>query len=433
MSNRFHYDGDLQIDLMSYRQDCAILDTSMLSLESMCRLQDSLESVENMPEVMLDMVKVSVESFLSMGRIGATKKVMPSLESFSREHIDPEYISNEAIGEGIKNIFTSIIKAIRSAFSWMGGMIKRIFKRNKSRDEKIEKLEEKAEQVKEEIKQMSSEEKASAPSPRDSDGWMKKVELTNPSVLKNIVTSRGLMDKTHLDRLTTEMIRVFKFQEEQNRKAMQVMNSYTPENNGMNPPFPKATDSDILKALGNVGDAQVFASEEYGNGVHVVMVIPRVSQETENKRAVAKAAVKWANELQIRRLTVRQGIDYEKYKVLENDLANPDKLIETAKFMSKMLNNFADKLESFQQGKERFMKNFEERLRKEGTSLFSSSEKKTLRDELLYWLNYFKKTMDEPAMSVYGMCDGIVGSYVNIAAYVMHYNHTNGNKVELSE
>ncbi|HEX9137646.1 MAG TPA: hypothetical protein VF905_11985, partial [Nitrospirota bacterium] len=433
MNQALQYKDDLELDLQSYQNDSDRVDTAIQGMESIMQTRDILtDENTTLDATSLRLAEQSVECFLKLSRIGSpSNRIIPSNESFGRNY-DITQATLESIGEGIKNVFLSIINAIRKAFDWMWGLIKRLFGRGKDHEETAAKLTAEAEEVKEKVKTMSEEEKKSAPFPRDADGWFTKVTLDRPAVLKKLVTSKGLMTQEHLNQYMGELARVFQLQPKNVNRAMQVMNGAKPDAQHYEVPFHAAQSDELKKQVSRDKDAKVFASLEFGSGEYIYIVVPALRiQGNMDERDFAKASIAWADGLTVGKATVGRAPELDKFRVLEGDYASGDKLLEMIKMLNKFLMSKTDELKTFQGAKERFLKEFEALIKKKGVGLFSSNEMKAERDEMTYYLKYFKKVMDQPAVFYYGEIEGIITAIENLAAYVMAFNRRNGNHVEL--
>jgi hypothetical protein len=435
MSSVYQHNDDLEMDLQSYHHDSEKVDTAIQSLESMTLTQDlMMDGDPGLDPTAYKLISNSVECFMKLAKIGTTGPIMPALESFTQP-FDISQAALEGLGEGIKNVFLSIINAIKKAFQWMGGLIKRLFGRNKDHEEKIAELKHKAEEVKEKVSEMSDDEKRGAPAPRDSQGWFTKVELTNPNMLRKIVTSKGIMDQNYLNKVTTEFIRVFHTQPGNVNTASLIRNDYDFDDINYVVPFDETRDNALIQQVssGNSG-GKVYASMELGDNTYIYVHVPPIPEHNvSDTREKAKASLQWADGLRIGKVKVGGNINLNQYKEITGDLADADKIIELVQFMNKIVLQRAEELNVFMKAKDRFLKDFENRIRQLGVKLWSDNDLKLQRDNLMYHLKFFRKVMDEPALSYYGACDGIIQAFINLAAYVMHYNHTNGNKVELKK
>lgn len=431
MKTKFRYSDSLELDLQGYRADNSSVDVAMRSLESMTQTQDMAnDNADSLDATSLGLIQQSVESFYAIANVGRTKQLFqPSNEAYSTS--DLTQVTLEGIGEGIKNVYLSIINAIKSAFQWMWGLIKRIFGRNKDHEEKIEALEHQAEEVKKEGQE--AETKKDSPYPRTNDGWMTKVVLKRPEIIRKICTPRGIMTKMELDKITGELARVFSHQSKNMQIAMQIKNEAKPASDAYEPPFDLCGKAEYLKQVGADRDSKVYVSHEFGNNEFVYIAAPLLRGDNGNANDVAKKNMKWADQLRIGKSSLPNAIDFQKFGTLEGDLANGDKLIETVKFLNKILVSKVDELKQFMSAKERFLNDFEAMVKKEGVTLFSSVEKKAKRNEMMYHLKLFKKTMDEPAMTYYGMCDGLIVGFSTLALHVLAFNRSNGNQVALSD
>lgn len=431
MNTQLHYADDLEADLQNYANDNNTMDVAIRSLESMTQTQDLAHLNESsLNATTLGIIQQSVEAFYTIANIGRPVKfICPSNENYSTSDLTEATL--ESIGEGIKNVFLSIINAIKSAFKWMTGMIKRIFGRNKDHEEKIEALEQEAEEVKKEAEEVKD--KTEAPFPRDSDGWFTKVVLKNPESIRKICTSRGILTQQDLNKITGELARVFSQQSKNMQLAMQIKNGATPSSQKYEPPFDQSHNVDLIKQVGADSDAKVYASHEFGNNEYVYIVEPPLRiKGDDNINDFAKSSMKWADGLRIGKVSIRGEIDFHKFATLEGDLANGDKVIGTIQFLNKLVTKYAEELKQFMSAKERFLNEFESMVRKEGITLFSSMEKKAKRNEMMYHLKMFKKTMDEPAMTYYGMCDGLIVGFSNLAMRILAFNRSNGNQIAIS-
>lgn len=414
------YGDNLEMDLQSYGHDCGCIDRAILAGESISDTHDLIRSGSvPLDESSYKLVQASIESFMRLGGIGGNDRVLPTLESF-RGGVP----SLEGLASGIKNVFMSIINAIRKAFSWMVGMIKRLFGRGKDRDEKIEELKDKVEEI-EEIAKADPQ----GSTTRGSDGWLKTVELKNTDVLKRLVTSQGFLDKNHVAKISTELNGVIETQLKQNNSLLSAFNSSSQGNveqvkEMVKPPFPETRDSRILSQLPDK-ELKAYASHEFGGGVYVVVTDKPLPK-------IGKDALRAADSIGTTKITVGP-VSTEKYKQLTGDLANGDKLLEIVDLLNKMLKFSTERLETLQKGKERFLQQFESKINKKDVKWWSSKEDKEERDWMQFQIKLFRKTMDEPSLTYYGQCDGLVSGFINLTTYILHYNHSNGNKVEMDK
>lgn len=423
------YNDSLELDLQAYSHDNEKVETAFQALESLTYTQDLMADGDpGLDETAYKLVQHSVESFMRLGRIGANaNKMLPDLQSFKTHEMS--HAALESFGEGVKNVFMSIINAIKRAFQWVWGLIKRIFTRNKDREEKTADLKQKAEEVKDQAKSLSEDDKRSGPYPRDNDGYFVKVDLSRPEIMKPICTSDGIMNGQYLAEIGSEMTKVFSMQAEVNRSAKESIIGDKVDSKPMPVPFLETHDGKILQAArGKNGDVKVYASKEFGENTYVT-----IQRASAPKEGDMKANLRWVDQLHIGKTKVEGVINYAKYAILERDFANPDKLIENIMFLNKMLQTFAEKIEQYQRDKEAFIKAVEAKIKKHGAGLFSSREKKDQRDLMMYDLRFFQKTMDQPALMYYGLVDQIVGGFINLSTYVLHFNRTNGNHVELKK
>lgn len=436
MTRNFTYSDALEMDLQSYQNDCDRVDTAIVGLESICRTQDILTDKDStLDATSLSLAQQSVECFLKMGRIGvAPSRIIPSNESFGNQY-DISQATLESIGEGIKNVFMSIINAIKKAFEWMWGLIKRLFGRGKDHEEKIEHLKSEAEAVKSEVKDMKPEEQKAGPYPRNSDGWFAKIELDKPQMLKKIVTSKGLMTEQTLSNFMGELAHVFELQPKCVNAATQLMNGVMPDQLHFDIPFHPAQNNELVKKVSQNQYQKVYASQEFGGGefVYVLEPVKAVSGNNMSVSDQTRSKNKWVDEMQIGKTAISRPPDYEKFKILDGDHANGDKLIAMIESFNKFLRTKTDALKTFQGAKERFLRDFEAKIKKEGVNLFSSSEKKQERDAMMLCLKFFKKTMDQPAVLYYGECDAIITTFEHLTMYVLAYNRRNGNQVALKD
>jgi hypothetical protein len=434
MNNNLRYTEELELDLQSYNHDIGRVDTAIEGLQSVMQTQDILTDPDSkLDQTSLRLAEHSVECFLKMARIGTNpNKIIPSNESFNGQY-DISHATLEGIGEGIKNVFMSIINAIKKAFQWVWGLIKRLFGRGKDHEETLEGLKHEAEEVKGKIKEMTEEEKKNAPFPRGPDGWFQKVPLSKPTVLKNIVTSKGLMTQENLNHYMGELAHVFTLQPKNVNRASQIRNDVTPSNLAYEVPFHESHNTELVKQVTKKSGYKVHASLEFGSGEFIYIVVPPAQAGDNDDRNRAKGNLHWAQDLHIGVATVGRVPDYSRFSVLEGDHASADKLLEMIGTFNKFLRTKTDEMKSYQHAKERFLEDFEKRLAKNGAGWFSSNEKKTERDMMMFYLKYFKTVMDQPAMMYYGQCDKIISTFEKLAMHVLAYNRQNGNVVSLKE
>jgi hypothetical protein len=433
MTREIRYQDDLELDLQSYQNDCDKVDTAILGVESIIQTQDILtDEGANLDATSLRLAEQSVECFLKMARIGMpSNKIIPSNESMAGKY-EISQATLEGIGEGIKNVFMSIINAIKKAFEWMWGLIKRLFGRGKDHEEKVEQLKTESQEVKQKVKEMSEEEKKNAPFPRDADGWITKVTLDRPGVLKKIVTSKGLMTKEQLHAYMTEMGSVFTAQTKNIAAATAVQSGKPPENVNFEMAFHSSANPELTKQVTRSKDAKVYSSLEFGAGEYLYIVMPASKlQSGQSTRDEAKSQLRWVDELVLGKASITRVPDFEKFRVLEGEYANADKIIDMIDDFSKFLRQKTDELKTMQSAKERFLREFEAKIKKLGVNLFSSAEHKTERDSMMFYLKFFRKVMDQPAVMYYGECDAIITSFEHLAMYVLAYNRRNGNQVRL--
>lgn len=433
----FSYNDSLALDLQAYAHDNEKVETAVQSLESMVLTQDLMaDGDKGLDETAYKLVQHSVESFLRLGRIGgASNKVMPDMQSFKSHEI-----SNEALkefGEGVKNVFMSIINAIKKAFSWIWGLIKRIFTRNKDHEEKASELATKADEVKEANAKKSDDEKKASPYPIGSHGFYVKCDLSKPGeILKHIATNHGIMDGPYLAKIGSELMKVFAVQAEMNKSAKESIIGDSNTSKPMPMSFQETKDGRILAATrGKNGEVKVYASEEFGDNTYITIQMPDPPKYDAKggEGDVMKQNLRWVDGLKIMKTKVEGAINLNKYAVLEGDFANPEKLIENINFLNKQLLATAEKMKQYQNDKEAFVKAMEVKIKKVGAGLFSSKEKKADRDFMMYDLKFFQKTMDQPALMYYGMVDSVVNGFINLCTYVVHFNHTNGNHAQLKK
>lgn len=428
------YADSLDLDLQAYAHDNEKVETAIQSLESLTYTQELMaDGDKGLDETAYKLVQHSVESFLRIGRIGGNpNKVIPDLQSFKRHDIS--HAALEGFGEGIKNVFMSIINAIKKAFQWVWGLIKRIFTRNKDHEETTSELKTKTEEVKAANEKKTDEEKKNGPYPIGSHGFFVKVDISKPAVLKNIVTNHGIMDGPYLARIGSEMLKVFGAQHEMNRKAKESLIGDKPTDDAMPVPFSETHDGKILAATrGKNGEVKVFASEEFGDNTFVTIQMEPPPKYDKAGDDVMKKNLRWVDGLKISKTKVEGIINLNKYAVIENDFANPEKLIENITYLNKQLEACADKIKQYQVDKEAFVKAMEAKIKKLGANLFSTKEKKSDRDIMLYDLKFFQKTMDQPALMYYGLVDGVINGFINLCKYVIAFNNRNGNHVELKK
>uniref|UniRef100_A0AAU7PEY1 PhiKZ-like internal head family protein n=1 Tax=Burkholderia phage vB_BgluM-SURPRISE13 TaxID=3159457 RepID=A0AAU7PEY1_9VIRU len=428
------YADDLELDLQAYAHDNEKVETAILSLESLTETQDLMaDGDKGLDETAYKLVQHSVESFLRMGRIGyASNKVMPDLQAYAPH--DLSQVALEGFGEGVKNVFMSIINAIKKAFQWVWGLIKRIFGRNKDREEKTAELKQKAEEVKEKVESLTDEEKKTAPYQRGADGFFVKVDLSKPEILKPICTHEGIMNGTYLAKIGSELIKVFSAQAEMNKSAKESIIGDSQSSKPMPIAFPETHDGKILAATrGKNGNMKVYASEEFGDNTFVTIQMPEPPKYGDKEDDVMKANLKWVDELRIAKTKVEGVVNYAKFAVLDGDFANPDKLIENIQFLNMQIEKVTEKIEQYQRDKEAFVKAVEAKIKQHGANLFSSKDKKAERDFMMYDLKFFQKTMDQPGLMYFGLVDQVVNGFINLSTYVLHFNSTNGNHVELKK
>lgn len=429
------YADDLELDLQAYAHDNEKVETAIQTLESLTTTQDlMMDGNKALDETAYKLVQHSVESFLRMGRIGyASNKVIPDLQSYTAPH-DLSLVALEGFGEGVKNVFMSIINAIKKAFSWVWGLIKRIFTRNKDREEKTADLKQKVEEIKEHAKSLSDEDKKTAPYPRDSSGFFVKVDLSKPEILKPIATHDGIMNGSYLAKIGSELMKVFSMQAEVNKTAKESIIGDKQSSSPMPIPFPETHDGKILAATrGKNGNLKVYASEEFGDSTYVTIQMAPPPQYGDKDADVMKANLKWVDQLRISKTKVEGIINLAKYAVLEGEFANGDRLVENIQFLNMQIEKVSEKIKQYQVDKEAFVKAVEAKIKANGANIFSSKDKKTDRDFMLYDLKFFQKTMDQPALMYFGLVDQIVNGFINLSTYVLHFNRTNGNHVELKK
>jgi hypothetical protein len=430
------YNDSLDLDLQAYAHDNEKVETAIQSLESLTETSDLMVGGDKgLDETAYKLVQHSVESFLRLGRIGgAQSKVMPDLQSFKGHDIS--HAALEGFGEGVKNVFMSIINAIKKAFSWVWGLIKRIFTRNKDHEEKVADLQHQAEEVKEKAKSRSEDDKKAGPYPIGSHGYFVKCDLNKPENLKYIVTNNGIMDGPYLARIGSEMQKVFQVQEEINKKAKESIIGGKAESSPMPIAFHETRDNKILEAArGKEADVKVYASEEFGDNtwITIQMAAPPNYGKGTNPRDITKANLRWLDRLRIQTTKIEGAINFNKYAVLEGDFANVDKLIENIVFLNKLSKKVADDMKRYQSDKEAFIAAVEAKIKKHGANLFSNNEMKAERDIMTYDLKFFQKTMDQPALMYYGLVDKIMNSFGNLATYVLAFNNRNGNHIEVKK
>ncbi|BCM95223.1 hypothetical protein [Burkholderia phage FLC6] len=428
------YSDSLDLDLQAYAHDNEKVETAIQTLESLTYTQELMtDGDKGLDETAYKLVQHSVECFLRLGRIGGEpNKVIPDLQSFKTHDIS--HAALEGFGEGIKNVFMSIINAIKKAFQWVWGLIKRIFTRNKDHEEKTADLKHKAEEVKAANEKKTDEQKKDGPYPIGSNGFYTKCDLSKPEILKHIVTTHGIMDGPYLGKIGSEMLKVFGAQHEMNRKAKESMLGDKPTDDSMPVPFEETREGKVLTAArGKNGELKVYASEEFGDNTFVtVQMLPPPKYDAKSDD-VMKQNLRWVDGLKIQKTKVEGIINLNKYAVLEGDFANPDKLIENIQYLNSQLKACADKVKQYQVDKEAFIKGMEAKIKKIGANLFSTKEKKNDRDIMLYDLKFFQKTMDQPALMYYGLVDGVVNSFINLAQYVLAFNNRSGNHVDLKK
>lgn len=414
------YDNVLELDLQAYNNDSGKVDTAIRSLESMISTKDYVDqNRDSITAPMYEMIQATIESFSRIANIGMkTSKYLPSNESFSR-HQDLGEITQEGLGEGIKNVYLSIIDAVKAAFNWIGGLIKRLFGRNKDHSEKIEKLKEQATVVKEESAKASPTEK------RSSGGWIEVVKLKNPEQFRKICMMNGsLMGKTDIDKIVEELKQVFSKQSGNLQKTTAAGGDLD-TNFVWEPPFPVCNDSNLKKQISRDGAESVYVSHELGGGQFVYAVVP----PGDSTLAPIKNKLKRADGLRIGKISSEGFKGDNSRNTLSGELADGDKTIELVVELNKALMERVNELKHFQSTKERFLNDFEATIKKEGVNLFSSSDKKEKRDGMMARLKLFKKTMDEPAMTYYGVCDGLVATYAHLATTILEANRAVGKQL----
>lgn len=404
----YSLNDDLEIDLQAYSNDNQKVDTVIRSFESVVGTKDFVDqNRDHITAPMYELIQQSVESFLNVASFGmATKRMLPSNESFGR-HVDLGEVTVESLGEGIKNVYMSIINAVKAAFKWMGGLLKRLFGRNKDHSEKIDKLAAEVATVKE----------AAA-----KNGWMTPVTLKNPEAFRKICTERGIMTNVEINKITEELKQVFAKQSANLQKATSAGHD-SEIKFYWEPPFPACQDSALIKKITRDGSEKVYTSHEFGGGQFIYVVVPGENQEPgSNDRDKAKSQLKRADQLRVGKIASDKQIDLSSRNTLTGDQADPDKIIELVIGLNKALVSHVSDLQHFQSTKERFLSDFEKEIKKEGVNLFSSAEKKTKRDQMMFRLKMFKKTMDEPAMTYYGVCDALVVTFAHLATTVLEMN-----------
>jgi hypothetical protein len=427
------YADDLELDLQAYAHDNEKVETAIQSLESLAQTQDMMADGNGLDETAYKLVQHSVEAFMRMGRIGyASNKVMPDLQNYAPH--DLNQVALESFGEGVKNVFMSIINSIKKAFQWVWGLIKRIFGRNKDREEKTAELKQKVEEVKEKAEALSDEEKKAGPYPRGADGFFVKCDLSKPEILKPICTHEGIMNGSYLAKIGSELIKVFGTQAEMNKSAKESIIGESQSSKPMPIPFPETHDGKILAATrGKNGEVKVYASEEFGDSTYVTIQMPNPPKYGDKEEDVMKANLKWVDQLRISKTKVEGVVNYNKFAVLEGDFANADKLVENIQFLNMQIEKVSEKIKQYQLDKEAFVKAIEAKIKKHGANLFSGKDKKAERDFMMYDLKFFQKTMDQPALMYFGLVDAVVNGFINLSTYVIHFNLTNGNHVELKK
>lgn len=421
--NALTYHDNLETDLMCYQHDCACVDRAIQTLESMSNTQELLEASPEMGESSLRLIQQSVESFLRLGNIGDVGRVMPSVESFTADNV-----SLEGLAEGVKNVFMSIVNAIKKAFQWMWGMIKRLFGRNKDRSEKIETLEDKAASIEETAKNDPE-----AASKRTAAGWLKEVNLKNTDTIKKLVWAGGLLTAGDMSALANQLLSVVA---EQGKHVNALTVNLNRNEDGSDikpadiekltkPPLPETKDAKILKAVGADNDTRVFASYPFGDCTYVVVV-------DKKPGADMKEALRIADSVGTRKVKVGE-INYDQFLTLKDKYVDGNELIKMCKLLDQILQESTAKLKAIQTGKEVFLKKFEALVKTKDAAWWSSREAKAERDWFQFQLKLFRKTMDEPAFTFYGMCDTTISAMINLTTYVLHFNEVNGNKMDLDE
>ena len=407
---------DLEIDLQAYSNDNQKVDTMVRSLESLVGTKDFVDqNRDQITAPMYELIEQSVESFINVASFGmTTRRVMPSNESFGQDTNLGE-VTCESLGEGIKNVYLSIINAVKAAFKWMGGLLKRLFGRNKDRSEKLEKLATEATEVKE---------------GSTTHSWASPITLKNPESIRKICTERGIMTNVEIDKIAEELKQVFSKQSDNLKKATAAANDLEVKFEWV-PPFASCHDSTLMKQITRDSSEKVYVSHEFGGGQYIYVVVPAEGQDASpNERDKAKAQLKRVDQMRVGKIVSDRQIDLSSRNTLSGDQADADKIIELVISLNKMLVGHVTDLQHFQSTKERFISDFEKEIKKEGVNLFSSVEKKTKRDQMLYRLKLFKKTMDEPAMTYYGACDGLVATFAHLATTVLEMNRHPGKQTQ---
>ena len=414
----------LERDLQCYTQDCECVDQAVQSLEAIVTTQDIMTSGEpGLNDTAYRLIQHSVESFLLLGRIGTpVGTIVPSMESFNGKY-DLGEATLEGIGAGIKNVFQSILDAIKKAIAWMGGLIKRLFGRGKEHDEKIAKIKHDVQDVKEKTNNLSERELKSAPT-RGPDGFFTEVPMGNAAMLRRLVTSKGLMDQETINEYIKELNYVFEQQPKNLQYAENILKNGTSSGVHYDAPFDRAHDQAIVKQVSKVPTDKVFTSREFGAGEFIYVCWPDQKGPTD---------MSWLPRFSIGKVTAARIPEYKQFKTLTGDFTNPDKLIEILVHFNKEVQAKQVLLDHLQATKTRVIKELEARIRKEGVMLFTAPEKKQERNQLTMFMKYFNKVMDQPAVMYWAECDRIINALEHLAMHVLAFNRRNGNMVQLKD
>ena len=116
---------------MSFDRDLERLEIGLETIDSLNALRDEVEHKDVIDEGTANILALSVESLLSVARIGATSNELglPSLEHYQTKNKNKEQCL-EKFDEGIKKILTSIIEALKKAFKWIFGLTDKLSQAN---------------------------------------------------------------------------------------------------------------------------------------------------------------------------------------------------------------------------------------------------------------------------------------------------------------